>query len=131
MFNPSLFHAQHLSIPGNEKQHLRVVEYVHRYLIPSLVKSFLNVESPQQPGNADERSLFRKCLACTDTPPPSESHIPALIWKGSMMRAVFQKPLGLESIGIREIFLVPMDCPNIALCPSILRYQPSLFASDQ
>jgi hypothetical protein len=105
----------------------RIVEYVNWYLISRFIQRFPNVEGPQQSRNADKSALLSKCLACTNTSAPSESHISTLVWKRSMVWAVFQESLGVESIRIREICLVSVDRPHVPLRPSILWNQPSLF----
>ncbi len=43
-----------------------------------------------------------------------------------MIWTALQESLGAEPIGIREVFLVSVNGPDIALSPSILRNQPSL-----
>jgi hypothetical protein len=126
MFNPSLRCCQHPSSLHTDQQYLRIAKYVNWNLVSSLVKSFLDVESPQQSSNADKCPLLSKCLACTHTPSPSKSHISTFVWERSLVWAIFDKSLWVESVRIWEVCFISVDRPNVALRPSILWYQPSL-----
>lgn len=127
IFNPSLLHGQSFSGLKIAKCYLRIAEYINRDLFSRRLERFLDIESPKQSSDTDKRPLFSKGLARTDTSSPTKCHVPTLVWKRSMIWTILQKPLWVESIGIWEIFFIPVDRPHVSLHPGILRYQPSLF----
>lgn len=107
-------------------EHLRVVENIHWDLIAGLINCFPDVECPQQSSNTNECPLLSECLAGTDSSSPSKSHVPTFVWEWSVVCATFQIPIWVESIRIREVFLISMNSPDISLDPGILRNEPIL-----
>ena len=105
---------------------LRVTENVHGDLIAVLVQGFLDIKRPQQPCDRQESALFGQPLTAANSPAPAKCHIALLIGEWTMERVILEESFGTESVGLREVLLISMDGPDVALDPSVLGNVPTL-----
>ena len=106
--------------------HSRIIEDINRDFLAVFIYGFLNFEGPKQSSYANEGALLCQCLANTDPSSPAECHIAPLSWKGTIVATVFEVSVWIESIRFREVSLVSVNGPQIALNPCVFGYQPTL-----
>jgi hypothetical protein len=110
--------------------YLRVVKDIHGYFFAFFINGLLNVKSPQESRNANEGTLFCKCLSNTDSSTPSECHVSTLIRERSLIRTIFQIPFGIEFVWLGEVLFISMYCPQIPLHPGVFWNEPPLAVSQ-
>jgi hypothetical protein len=63
---------------------LRIRKDIHRDLVPILIQSLLDIETPKQSRDREEGALLGQALTTADASTPSEGHVSFLVGEGSV-----------------------------------------------
>ena len=104
----------------------RVIKNIYLDFPALRIHRLPNIKSPQQPRHANECPLLRQRLPHAHAPPPSKRHVPALTRKRARILTIFEEPLWHKRVWEREVPLVAVNSPKVALHPRIFRDQIAL-----
>lgn len=132
MFNPFL--GIYVSKPLSARydwRHSRIGKDVHGDFLPVLVQGFLDVESPEKSCYGQQGALFSQTLTTANPSAPPKGHVPLVVGERTMEWMAFRESVWAKAVGVREIVLVSMNGPNIALDPGVFGDVPTLQMSEQ